>query len=434
MNVYILKKIFFSVVLYYFSSSSLFAQEDDQNELFEKYQAMVIVEEANQHCPLLSRLEAEVLNGQIVFANLAFSGNLDQVEKFKKEARVFARRSACSAPELIGLLELARQEASDAMVNHLLLARQIYLLDQKSINEGKITDSFLLNYMQEKEWILIDNFFDEVKNNYLSQATEEDWDEFLASILAVAEERTAEKYLDNKSLMSSRSAEGFTSIQAKANNLETTSYYINLEKSVRAFVEGAGALKTGYPYSRPSNDFTRWTAYRSRDEEEINWVLSYPGCGGQFVDLFCTFFISAQNDIGVVVDGDIATIALEYRDLENKKLETLNKAVEGPIGSNELNQGNLNDNIVLMTSSASKNFELAVLSLNHEKYLSQTGSEKSNKTKIYIFSNDVSDALDVLGKNDFIKVIIKQGNDNSQEGFIPMHNYRRAKSWAYSIQ
>mgnify|MGYP006886178199 FL=1 len=87
-----------------------------------------------------------------------------------------------------------------------------------------------------------------------------------------------------------------------------------------------------------------------------------------------------------------------------------------------------------MTSSASKNFELAVLSLNHEKYLSQTGSEKSNKTKIYIFSNDVSDALDALGKNDFIKVIIKQGNDNSQEGFIPMHNYRRAKSWAYSIQ
>ena len=88
MNAHIFKKVFFSFVLSLLSSSGLSAQEENQNGLFEKYQAMVIVEEANQHCPLLSRLEAEVLNGQIVFANLAFSGNLDQVEKFKKEARV----------------------------------------------------------------------------------------------------------------------------------------------------------------------------------------------------------------------------------------------------------------------------------------------------------------------------------------------------------
>ena len=40
------------------------------------------------------------------------------------------------------------------------------------------------------------------KNNYLDQATEEDWDKFLASILAVAEERTAEKYHNNKNYKS----------------------------------------------------------------------------------------------------------------------------------------------------------------------------------------------------------------------------------------
>ncbi|MBT5385060.1 MAG: hypothetical protein HN583_05885 [Kordiimonadaceae bacterium] len=437
MNAHIFKKVFFSFVLSLLSSSGLSAQEENQNGLFEKYQAMVIVEEANQHCPLLSRLEAEVLNGQIVFANLAFSGNLDQVEKFKKEARVFARRSACNTPELIGLVGLAKQEASDAMVNHLLLARQIHLLDQKSIKEGKVTDSFLLNYMQEKEWMLINDFFDEVKNNYLDQATEEDWDKFLASILAVAEERTAEKYHNNKNLMSLSSAKGFAAIQAKANNLETASYYVNLEKSVRAFIEGAEALKTGYPYSRPSNDFTRWTAYRSRDDKEINWALSYPGCGGQFIDLFCTFFITAENDVGVVVDGDVDTIALAYRDLENKQFETLNKSVEGPIGSNELHKSNLNDNIQLMNNSVSKNYELAVLSFKHEKYLSQTDVKKSKNSKIFIFSNEVSRAFDVLGKNDFMKVIITQSNNNgslSQEGFIPLHNFRRAKNWAYSTQ
>ena len=136
-------------------------------------------------------------------------------------------------------------------------------------------------------------------------------------------------------------------------------------------------MKTGYPYSRPSNDFTRWTAYRSRDDKEINWALSYPGCGGQFIDLFCTFFITAENDVGVVVDGDVDTIALAYRDLENKQFETLNKSVEGPIGSNELHKSNLNDNIQLMNNSVSKNYELAVLSFKHEKYLSQTDVKKS---------------------------------------------------------
>ena len=67
----------------------------------------------------------------------------------------------------------------------------------------------------------------------------------------------------------------------------------------------------------------------------------------------------------------------------------------------------------------------------------QSDVKKSKNSKIFIFSNEVSRAFDVLGKNDFMKVIITQSNNNgsrSQEGFIPLHNFRRAKNWAYSTQ
>jgi|TARA_R110002096_G_C14661942_1_gene728522 hypothetical protein len=434
MNAAFFKTAIFSTTLYLVSVVVAHAQAEDQSDLFQKYQAMVIIEEANQHCPLLSRLEAEVLNGQIVFANSTFSGKLDAVEKFKKEARIFARRSACDAPELMGLIGVARQEASDSMVNHLLLARQIHLLDQQAVKDGEITGILLLNYLQDEEWALIDNLYEEVKRNYLSQATEEDWEKFLESIVNVADEKTAQTYLSNEKLMTTRAAESFDAIQAKANNREITSYYYNLEKSVRAFVEGADAVKTGYPYSRPSNDFTNWTAYRPRDEKEINWVLSYPGCGGKFDGFFCTLFASAQGDIGVVVDGEIEKITLEYRDPEDKQLAMSNKTVEGPIGSNELHEKNLHANLTSMTSSAARKIVQAMLSSDHDNYLSQSGSVRSENSRVYIFPKETLPALEVLGKNDLLKLIITKNGDVEQEGVIPLHNYRRAKNWAYSIQ
>ena len=78
-----MKAILAFVMINFFTFSSAWAQADTQDDLFQKYQAMVIVEEANQHCPLLSRIEAEALNGQIVFADASFSGKLDMGEKFK---------------------------------------------------------------------------------------------------------------------------------------------------------------------------------------------------------------------------------------------------------------------------------------------------------------------------------------------------------------
>lgn len=434
MTVAFQKIVFFASVIYFASLGVVYAQAEDQSDLFKKYQAMVIVEEANQHCPLLSRLEAEVLNGQIVFANSSFSGKLDGVEKFKKEARIFARRSTCNAPELMGLVGIARQEASDSMVNHLLLARQIHLLDQQAVKEGKIKGGLLLNYLRDEEWALVDNLFEEVKSNYLSQASEEDWDKFIESVVNVAEDRAAETYLSNEALMTTRAAESFDAIQAKANNREITSYYFNLEKSVRAFVEGADAVKTGYPYSRPSNDFTNWTAYRPRNENEINWVLSYPGCGGEFDEFFCTLFISAQGDIGIVVDGDIDTVSLEYRDPDDKRVAMSNKAVEGPIGSNELHQKNMNDNLVSLMNSPSKKMIMGTLSVDQNHYASQTGLERYKDSKVYIFSKETLPAIELLGKNDVLKLTIKQDGDKVEDGVIPLHNYRRAKNWAYSIQ
>ena len=62
MNAAFFKTAIFSTTLYLVSVVVAHAQAEDQSDLFQKYQAMVIIEEANQHCPLLSRLEAEVLN------------------------------------------------------------------------------------------------------------------------------------------------------------------------------------------------------------------------------------------------------------------------------------------------------------------------------------------------------------------------------------
>ena len=330
-----------------------FAQVDGQDALFQKYQAMVIVEEANQHCPLLSKLEAEVLNGQIVFANSTFSGKLDRVEKFKKEARIFARRSACNAPEILELVGLARQEASDSMINHLLLARQIHILDELASDNKVIARGLLLDFLIEDEWKIIDELHDEVKNNYLSRATDEDWQKFEASIIKVAEDRTAEKYLTNENLLKNGQAQRFDTVQATANNRDITTYYYHLEKSVKAFIEGANASKTGYPYSRPANDFTNWTAFRPRNGD-LNWVMSYPGCGGALGEIECTLFINMAGEIGLVLNSDVESVSLEFRNPNNHEFNSINNSVEGPIGSNELNEKNLNDNLEAMLTSNDK--------------------------------------------------------------------------------
>src|SRR6056300_1161005 len=103
-------------------ASPAFSQEV-QTQLFQNYQAMVVIEEYNQHCPILTRLEAEALNGQIIFANSSFAGKMDGFEKFKKEARIFARRMPCNSPQLDNYLAIAQQQAMDHMVNHVILAR-----------------------------------------------------------------------------------------------------------------------------------------------------------------------------------------------------------------------------------------------------------------------------------------------------------------------
>mgnify|MGYP007116847095 FL=1 len=76
----------------------------------------------------------------------------------------------------------------------------------------------------------------------------------------------------------------------------------------------------------------------------------------------------------------------------------------------------------------------AMLSSDHDNYLSQSGSVRSENSRVYIFPKETLPALEVLGKNDLLKLIITKNGDVEQEGVIPLHNYRRAKNWAYSIQ
>lgn len=422
-----------SLISLLFSSFSI-AQEETQEQLLQKYQAMVIIEEANQHCPLLSRLEAEVLRGQIVFANGTFSGKLDKVEKFKKEARIFARRAACNAPEILGLVGLARQQASDSMINHLLLARQIHLLDEQAIKSGVIPDGLLLSFLTKQEWQLLDNLYEEVKGNYLSQATSEDWEKFYNSVEKVAEEKTAQKYLANDLLVENGVSNTFDTAQARANNMEITSYYYNLEKSVNAFIDGAQAPKKNYPYSRPANDFTNWQAYRPRSEDELNWALSYAGCGGLTSGVKCTLFVSVDGQLGVAVDENITNVSLQFRNPDNDEIKRSNKAVEGPIGSNELNQANLTDNLELMVASQDKKKIIGLKSKTLSKYAVQTGAALTQGMVVYMFPTEILSSVEALHKNDVLRLTLINDDDTEQSGVIPVHNYHRAKNWAYAIQ
>lgn len=431
-----MKTIFTVVFFSIFAISFAYGQEDTQEQLLQKYQAMVIVEEANQHCPLLSRIEAEALNGQIVFANGSFSGKLDMVEKFKKEARIFVRRMACDAPEIMGLIGLARQEASDSMINHLLLSRQIHLFDLEDSRDGKINRGLLLDYMSAEEWQLIEELYQDVHENYLKQASEEVWGNFIESIEKVAQDKTAEKYLQNEQILKTGAPGDFRAVQAMATNREITSYYYNLEKTVLAFVEGASADDKGYPYTRPANDFTNWTAFRPRTDE-LNWVMSYPGCGGSQTDVKCTLFTNQKNEIGVVLQGDVRSVSLDFRNPDDQDTFSANKAVEGPIGSNELNENNMNDNARFMDGSETKNTVSGISSDEHDKYRAQTGTDIPENSSVYIFPKETLASIEKLHKNDVVKLTVevkKQDGNEQWVSIIPVHNYHRAKNWAYSTQ
>jgi hypothetical protein len=408
------------------------AEEESQEQLFKNYQAMVIIEEYNQHCPMLSRLEAEALNGQIVFANSSFAGSMEAVEKFKKEGRIFARRMQCNALELQELYTIASQQASDYLVNHILLARQIHLYDIKNTSEGKGQGGLLLDYMTEEEWGLLDDMYQEVKDNYLSQATQEQWDAFEASVVKVAEERTALRYLESKAALDT-GAEGFATVQAKINLKDITNYYFNLEKTVKAFVDGASADERGAPYSRPANDFTGWTAFRPRNEN-LNWAISYPGCGGRSANIDCTFFTTANSEIGVSLPRSAKEVSIAYRNPNNVDLKTSLKAVEGPIGSNVLNLDNFNANVVetksaddLITNNGVHHSELNSLSV-------QTGDVVNQNHNVYLFAKETLDNINKLHKNDVLIVTIKTDDGEVEEKIMPLHNYLRANNWAYSTE
>lgn len=429
-------RIFFGLVVLLASVISANAQiELSEDQLFEQYQAMVIIEEANQHCPLLSRLEAEVLRGQIVFANGSFAGKLDMVEKFKKEARIFSRRSQCNSPQIMGLLGLARQAAYDYMINHLLLARKINELDNLDREAGIISGGLLLNFVTKEEWAMIDELREEVKENYLNQANEEAWDKYADSIESVATDRTAKFYIENQKILNTDTSENFQTAQAMARNREISSYYYHLERTVRAFIDGATADKRNYPYSRPANDFTDWVSFRPRDGV-TNWVLSYPGCGGFEYSSDCTLFTTVKGELGVVLKNDAQRVTLDYRLPENKELALANKTVEGPIGSNAVNQANLDANLEEMLYSDSSIKVPAAENTNIEAYAAQTGEISAADAKVFLFPEGTLAAIEKLEKNDVLQLTVDTSSEDgdNKKTVIPMHNYHRAKNWAYSTQ
>jgi hypothetical protein len=415
-------------------SLKLFAQSETQERLFQKYQAMVIIEELNQHCPLLSHLESAVLNGQIVFSDSNFSGKLTQVEAYKIEARAFARNLSCNAPEIDGLLSLAQQEASDAMVNHLLLARQVYLLDQKDKEGKKITDGILLSDLTVEDWKLIEGLYQEVKDNYLNRVGDKAFEDFEQSIETVAEERTAATLMSNEAIINRGPRNDFQTVQAMATNRDIFKYYHYLENSVLAFLEGAKSQETGYPYSRPSNDFTKWTAYRERDRE-LNWILSYDGCGLGEDRLDCSLFVSKNNEVGLVVSTGNTPLEISQVSITTRKpgdLVTYSKLqkVESQMGSNIANYEDIEKNVELIISNSQSVKLTAKKSGDHDPLRTQVGSLRLPDGNVYMFPKETLTIFENLKENDVISISIDVASDGVERGTIPVHNFHRAKNWA----
>lgn len=407
------------------------AQEQTQELLFQKYQTMVVIEELNQHCPMLSRLEAEVLNGQIIFADTGFSGKIAQVNDYKRKARLYARSVDCHAPQLKELLNIARQEANDAMVNHILLARQIHLFDLKDMTDKKIPDGLLLSDLSDNGWAVIDGLYGEVKNNYLTRADQDSWDSYEKSIIDVAEKRTAATFMENEAKIITYKGDNFMVIQAMTNNKDISSYYYNLDKSVKAFLDGSKTSSTGYPYSRPANDFTNWTAYRPRNDD-LNWLLSFDGCGGRWQGVECILFISTTAEVGLVLSGQKAAnvdqVVITARNSDDNLAYEKLIMLENLKGGNEADFNDLQKNAeFLIKQQASLRFK-GMPSDKHGQYGAQTGNILKENSKIFIFPPQLLAHMAKLKENDVLNVEIAMEND----GIIPINNYHRAMNWATS--
>ena len=127
--------------------------------------------------------------------------------------------------------------------------------------------------------------------------------------------------------------------------------------------------------------------------------MSYPGCGGNQTEVKCTLFTNQKNEIGVVLQGDVGSVTLNFRSPDNQEIFKANKAVEGPIGSNELNENNMNENAELMDSSNTKNTVSARLSTEYELLRAQTGADISENSAVYMFPEQTLATLEKLHKN-----------------------------------
>lgn len=424
---------FFSSLVWSLLIFSANAQDDTQEVLFQKYQAMVIIEELNQHCPMLNRLEAVVLNSQIIFDDANFLGKLSKVEAYKREARLYARKVSCVSPDVLGLLKIARQQANDNMINQLFLARQIHLFDLADVKNKKIPLGLILSDLKAEDWTLIEGLYDQVKANYLSRVGQDLWQNFEDSIIKVAEKRTAVTFMSNQMIISSSAKESFPAVQATANNNDISSYYFNLEKSVRAFIEGAKAQETDYPYSRPANDFTNWTAFRPRNNA-LNWRVSYVGCGGHWQEFDCSLFVSNENEIGIVVTGENSPdkATLIFRNSNDQETYQSLVNLEKDIGTNKADYNDFVKNAVLISTSKDKISFEGTLSNEHDQLGAQSGAEKMDNAKIFIFPKATFQKLAQLKKNDIVKLEFSLKNEKQNDGLMPIDNFHNAINWASS--
>ena len=163
-------------------------------------------------------------------------------------------------------------------------------------------------------------------------------------------------------------------------------------------------------------------------------MVSYPGCGGKFDDISCILFTSVNGDLGVVIDGKINTVSLEFRNPDNKELARANKSVEGPVGTNEMNEKNRDDNLEAMLNSADKIKIEATENDENKSYLSQVGTKAAANAKLYLFPEGSLKSIERLSKNDLLNLTIVTPDGKQQTSILPMYNYHQAKNWALSSQ
>ena len=130
---------------------------------------------------------------------------------------------------------------------------------------------------------------------------------------------------------------------------------------------------------------------------------------------------------------EIKSVSLSYRDPADSYLKNINKVIEGPIGSNLLNNGNLSYNIEQLKSSSRRISNEAHLSEANMRYSAQTGETAPSDAKVFILPDATLDNIDKLDKDDVLILTIKTGSGEI-ENIMPVQNYLRAQNWAYSTQ